>query len=84
MDEQKMTQIQLKDTSPTGISSRAEGANIDGLAFNITFIASRNPMLAVELLKLYEKAHVIKQDDSPHPDEDFATALDNLPNPFKN
>ena len=83
MDESKSTKITVSDDASTGISSRAHGANLDALAFNVTFIASRNPNLAVKLLKLYDEARHIKPDDTPQPEEDFATALEDLPNPFK-
>ncbi|HKU18119.1 MAG TPA: hypothetical protein VJP80_02490 [Candidatus Saccharimonadales bacterium] len=82
MDDASSTKVKVSENSPTGVASRAHGANVDALAFNITFIASRNPNLAVKIMKLYDEARQISADDPPHPEEDFTLALSDLPDPF--
>jgi hypothetical protein len=82
MDD-KPTHIKVDQDSPTGTSSKAHGANVDAVAFNISFIASKNPTLSVQILKLYADAYKISPSDPPHPDEDFELALGGLPDPFK-
>lgn len=52
----RQTKIKLIANYATGISSSAAGANIDGLAFNMEYIAKRNPALARTLVQLYEEA----------------------------
>jgi hypothetical protein len=78
----KSTQLTIREDQPTAISSSMHGANVDAMAFNVAFIALKNPKLAVELIKLYNEAHAIKASDPKAPDEDielFNEALENLP-----
>jgi hypothetical protein len=78
MSDVLKTQITLKDSKATGLSSRAHGANIDGVAFNIGFIAQKNPVLATNILKNYKEAATLSPDDPEHPDEDFDLVIDAL------
>ena len=78
MDETKSTRIKIDVDTPTGISSRAHGSNINAVAFNIDLISAKNPALAANLLKEYDEAHKILPDDPPDPGEDFSLALDKL------
>ena len=71
MTEAKSTKLNLREDRPTAISSSAHGSNVEALGFNITFLAARNPKLAVELMKLYAQARQVKEDDPIAPDEDF-------------
>lgn len=71
MTEAKSTKLSIREDHPTAISSSAYGSNVDALGFNITFLAARNPKLAVELMKLYAQAQQVKEDDPIAPDEDF-------------
>lgn len=82
MDEVNSTRIKVDADSPTGISSRSHGSNVNAIAFNIDLIATKNPTLAVNLLKEYDEAHKILPDDPPQPGEDFSLALDKF-DPFK-
>lgn len=50
------TKITLHSDRTTGISSSHRGANIDGLAFNLTLISNTNPKLAQKIFELYETA----------------------------
>lgn len=75
---QKQTEIVVKTGKAIGVSSRVHGANIDAVAFNIEFIASKNPALAVAVLKLYKEATAIKEDDPQHPEEDYGMVLDEI------
>ena len=78
MDEEKQTDITLKSSSPVGISSRAYGANIDGAAFNLDFIASIDPNFATEIVHMLDKARRMKANGPAHPEEDFAKAFNDL------
>ena len=83
MDNPKISQVSLHDDSPTGINSKVHGANIDALAFNISLIASKNPALALKIFELYNEAHQISPDDTPHPEEDYSISLEKLKDIFK-
>lgn len=72
------SQISIQSDSSTAATSSAMGANINALAFNIDLIAQKNPNLAIEILKLYEKAKAIKPNDPAGPEEDFSLALEQL------
>lgn len=50
------TKITIKDNLATGISSVHNGANINGLAFNLDHISKVNTELAKKLVELYEVA----------------------------
>ena len=56
----KTTRITLHEDQPTGISSTTFKANIDGYAFNMGYIQDRDPELALELVKIYERASKLK------------------------
>ena len=74
----EVTHIKISQDDAARVSSTAQGANINAIVFNLDFIASKNPTLALELMKLYERAHAISLDDPQYPDEDYRAALDNL------
>lgn len=76
------TRITIKPDSPIAISSSALGANINALGFNIDFIASKNPNLAIAIMSLYEQAKNIHSDDTVQSDEDFKLALQQLSDLF--
>jgi len=79
--DSESTRLNIRKDRPTAISSRIYGTVVDALAFNIDFIALKNPKLAVELLRLYEEAHKIKNTDPKAHDEDlelFTEALKDL------
>jgi hypothetical protein len=72
MTDAKFTQLKIREDRPTGIAGPSHGANIAALGFNVAFIALRNPKLAVEIMKLYDEAHKIQEDDPEAPEEDYA------------
>lgn len=72
MTDKKSTRLTIREDRPTGISSSAFGSNVNAMGFNILFIASKNPRLAVEIMKLYAEAEKIKASDPNAPDEDFS------------
>lgn len=78
MAEEKKSSISIKANKPTGLSSRVYGGNVDAVAFNIDFIASKNPSLAIAILKLYKEASALKEDDPSSPEEDYSLALDEI------
>lgn len=55
-EEPKKTKITVREDWPTSIASEAYGANVGCLAFNLTYIVLRDPMVAVELMEIYELA----------------------------
>jgi len=71
MSDKLSTKLTIRSDRPTAVSSSGRGANVDAMAFNLIFIALRNPKLAVELLRLYNEAHAIQATDPQAPDEDF-------------
>ena len=78
MSDTSNIKLQVRSDRPTAIASKAHNTKIDVLAFNISFIAKHQPKLALELLKLYEKAHVIAEKDPEAPDEDYALFADEI------
>lgn len=70
-----ITKITLKVNKATGITNSPD---IQGVAFNLGFIASKNPNLAVSILKAYKLASAIKIDDLSQPDEDFSLAFEEI------
>lgn len=82
MSDQRSTKLNVREDRPTALASSVHGSNVDALGFNLLFIAQRNPKLAVEILKLYAKAHAIQQDDPEAPEEDFALFADEVGKAF--
>lgn len=80
MSDSKTTKLNIRQDRPTALSSSAHGSNIDAIGFNISFLARRNPKLAVEVLRLYSDAHEMRQDDPPAPEEDYTLFADELTN----
>lgn len=83
MNESQETHIALKPGKAVGIASKAYGANIDGVAFNLDFIASKNPVLATTILSLLKEASALSETDPAHPDEDYGLAFDTLKDSLK-
>ncbi|MEC3974886.1 hypothetical protein [Amycolatopsis sp. H20-H5] len=52
--------ITVSSDFPTASSSSLHGANLDAIAFNMDFIARRDPQLATELLRVWRKAKQIE------------------------
>lgn len=78
MPEPKSTKLNVRNDRPTAISSLVGGSNLDAIGFNIAFIATHSPKLAIEILRLYAQAHQIKSGDPTAPDEDFALFADEI------
>ena len=78
MSDAKSTKLNIRDDRPTALSSSAQRSNLDAIGFNILFIASRNPKLATEIMKLYTIAHAIQVNDPKAPDEDYALFADEV------
>lgn len=82
MSDKKTTKLTIYENRATGITSSAFGSNINAMGFNLLFIASKNPKLAVEIMELYAKARKIQATDPDAPDEDyslFSQRLEKLP-----
>lgn len=82
MTKPRTTQLQIREDRPTVIASAAHGSADDVLGFNITFIARKNPKIALELMRLYGEAHNITEGDPQTPEEDYALLLKQLPGVF--
>jgi len=78
MSDAKSTKLNIREDRPTALSSSVHGSNVDAVGFNLLFIAQRNPKLAIEILKLYAKAHEVQEDDPRAPEEDFALFADEV------
>ena len=78
MKNMKSTKLTIREDRPTAIGSSAHKSNLNVIGFNITFLAPRNPKLAVEVLKLYDRAIKVSQNDPLVPDEDFDLFSDEL------
>jgi len=77
-DKMSDTKLNIREDKATAISSSLYGANINAIGFNILFIAQRNPKLAVEILRLFDEAKKIKENDPSAPEEDFALFADEI------
>jgi len=78
MNDAKSTKLNIREDRPTAISSSVHGSNLDAIGFNIAFLASRDPKLAIEIMKLYAQAHKLQESDPQAPDEDFALFADEV------
>ena len=68
----------MREDKPTGIASSAHGSNLEAIAFNISLIAPKMPLMAIQIMKLYDEASSIQIDDPNAPDEDQEMALEEL------
>jgi len=55
-----VTKISVYEDLPTSVSSTAYSANLDCFAFNVGYIAKRNPKLVQELISLYEQCKKLR------------------------
>lgn len=78
MNDSQKSNLSISTDKATGVSSRAYGANIDVVGFNLNLIASKRPAKAVEILDLYSELKGITPDTPAQPDEDFSLAKDKL------
>lgn len=78
MNDPQRTDLSISANKATGVSSRAYGANIDAVGFNLDLIASKRPTKAVEILDLYNELKSMTLDTPPQPDEDYSLAEDKL------
>ena len=76
MRQRKATRMVLHDDMAASITSSQRRANLDAVGFNIGFLLRRRPSLAVEVLKLYDQAHRVREEDPPAPEEDVRLATD--------
>ena len=78
MQHGKSTKITIYEDKATGISSASHGSNVTAVVFNMDLIAPIKPILAVQIMKLYDELHSIEKDDPKAPDEDHKAALNEL------
>ena len=78
MNDSQKSNLSISTDKATGVSSRAYGANIDVVGFNLNLIASKRPAKAVEILDLYSDLKGIAPDTPAQPDKDFSLAKDKL------
>ena len=84
MTDYKKTEISIRSDRATGIASRAHGANIDALGFNITLLAQKDPVRAARLLKEYQELQGITSETPAKPDEDFDLAIEQVKKTLEN
>lgn len=78
MSDAKSTKLNIREDRPTGIAGSSHDANVNAMGFNVMFIALRNPRLAVEIMRLYDEAHKLTEDDPKAPEEDYALFADEV------
>ncbi len=78
MQHGKSTKITIYEDKATGISSASHGSNVTAMVFNMDLIAPIKPILAVQIMQLYDELHSIEKDDPKAPDEDQKLALEKL------
>lgn len=76
MQQRKATRMMLYDDQPASLTSSQRGANLDVVGFNFGLLLQRRPVLAVEILKLYDQARKVRKDDPAAPEEDLRWAAD--------
>jgi hypothetical protein len=74
MQHEKVTKIAVRGDMAATITSSRHGANLDAVGFNVGFLLQRRPLLAVEILKLYDQARRVREDDPTAPEEDIRAA----------
>jgi len=78
MQHGKSTKITIYEDKATGISSASYGSNVTAMVFNMGLIAPIKPILAVQIIQLYDELHSIEKDDPKAPEEDQKLALNEL------
>jgi hypothetical protein len=76
MHQRKSTRVVLREDLPTAITSSRIRANLDTVGFNIGFLLRRRPLLAIEILKLYDQAFSVREEDPDAADEDTRQAVE--------
>lgn len=66
------TKLTIQDDRPTALAIAAHNTHINTIGFNIVFLASRSPRLAVDVMKLYALAQKVQENDPQVPEEDVA------------
>jgi len=74
----KSTKLTIREDRPTAIGSSTQRSNLNAIGFNLTFLSVRNPKLAIEVLKLYDRVIKVSKNDPPVPEEDMALFSDEL------
>ena len=74
MQREKVTRIAVREDKAATIASSRYGANLDAVGFNVGFLLKRRPMLAIEVVKLYDEARRVREDDPAAPEEDIRAA----------
>lgn len=69
MQQRKATRIALYEDEPVSIASSQIRANLDTVGFNVGFLLRRRPLLAIEVLKLYDQARRVRAEDPAAPEE---------------
>ena len=57
-----VTKITLKSDRATGISATHNGANINGMAFNVDYIAQMSMDMAESIMSLYEAVRSLERE----------------------
>ena len=78
MKDPKSTKLDVREDRTTAVSSTLHGSNVDAIGFNIAFLATRSPRLAIEVMKLYAVARNVTEADPKAPDEDLAMYAEEL------
>lgn len=55
------TKVTLRDDRATGLSSTFAGANLDSIAFNLSFISKYDADMAKRLMSIYEEVRDLER-----------------------
>lgn len=70
----KKTTITIKENNPVSLASTVHGSKLNVTAFNIDFIAERDPEIVKEIHNIYEKVKTISTKPPQYP---FESRFDN-------
>jgi hypothetical protein len=75
-EKRKVTRLILHEDEPASLTSSQRGANLDLVGFNFGLLLQYRPVLAVEVLELYDRARRVRKDDPAAPEEDILSATE--------
>jgi hypothetical protein len=78
MEDFKKTDVSIRSDRAVGISSRAYGANIDAIVFNLDMVGEKMPTLAPIIQKLYTALKDVTPETPAQPEEDVRLAIDEI------
>lgn len=78
MEDFKKTDVSIRSDRAVGISSRAHGANVDAITFNLGMVGEKMPTLIPIIQKLYVTLKDVTPETHPQLAEDAELAADQI------